>query len=188
MSMKAALIEPYSIRRFAPEDAAEVLNIIHRGLREVNAKDYPADKIAEVCGHFSVETLLKQAETAHMYVAASASDRILGTGTIAPYWGSETESILLTIYVLPELIGHSIGAAIIRSLEQDEFFLRANRIEIPAAVTALGFYRKMGYVFKDGKEIQGNDSLVRLEKRRSWSGQQDSNLRPHAPKARALPD
>ena len=166
MSTKAGMNEEYTIRRFAPEDVAEVRTIILRCLREVNAKDYPADKIAEVCGHFPVETLLKQAETAHMYVAASASGRILGTGSIAPFWGSETESILLTIYVLPELIGHGIGSKIIRTLEGDEFFLRANRIEIPAAITALGFYRKMGYSFKDGKGIQGDDGLVRMEKRK----------------------
>ena len=180
--------EDYTIRRFAPEDVSEVRTIILRCLREVNSKDYPADKIAEVCGHFSLETILKQAETAHMYVAVSASGRILGTGTIAPFFGSETESILLAIYVLPELIGHGIGSGIVRKLEQDAFFLQANRIEIPAAVTALGFYQKMGYVFKDGKGIQGDDGLIRMEKRRCWSGQQDSNLRPHAPKARALPD
>ena len=47
--------DAYSIRRFAPEDAAEVLNIIHRALREVCSKSYPADIIAEVCGRFSIE-------------------------------------------------------------------------------------------------------------------------------------
>lgn len=165
MSTKAAMNEEYTIRRFAPEDVTDVRTIIPRCLREVNAKDYPADKIAEVCGHFSVETLLKQAETAHMYVAVSASGRILGTGTIAPFGGSETESVLLTIYVLPELIGHGIGSEIVRALERDEFFLRANRIEIPAAITALGFYQKMGYSFEDGRGIQGDDGLVRMEKR-----------------------
>ena len=158
--------EEYTIRRFAPEDVTDVRTIILRCLREVNAKDYTSDKIDEVCGHFSVETLLKQAETAHMYVAASASGRILGTGTIAPFFGSETESVLLTIYVLPERIGHGIGTEIIRALEQDEYFLRANRIEIPAAITALGFYQKMGYAFKGGKRIQGEDGLVRMEKRK----------------------
>ncbi len=158
--------ERYSVRRFAPEDVAEVRTIILRCLREVNSKDYPADKIAEVCGHFSVGTLLKQAETAHMYVAESVSGRILGTGSIAPFGGSETESVLLTIYVLPELIGHGIGAEIVWTLEQDAFFLRANRIEIPAAITVLGFYQKMGYAFKDGKRNQGEDGLVRMEKHR----------------------
>ena len=78
--------EAYSIRRFASEDAAEVLNIIHRALREVCSRSYPADIIAEVCDRFSIEP--------------------------------------------------------------------------------------------DSAKMQ----------RKKWSGQQDSNLRPHAPKARALPD
>ena len=158
--------DPYSVRRFAPEDVAEVRTIILRCLREVNAKDYPAEKIAEVCGHFSVEMLLKQAETAHMYVAESVSGRILGTGSIAPFGGSETESVLLTIYVLPVLTGRGIGSEIVRTLEKDEFFLRAKRIEVPSAVNAVDFYRKMGYVFKDSGKIPGNDGLIRLEKRR----------------------
>lgn len=39
--------EEYTIRRFAPEDVAEVRTIILRCLHEVNAKDYPAEKIEE---------------------------------------------------------------------------------------------------------------------------------------------
>ena len=158
--------EAYSIRRFAPEDAAEVLNIIHRALREVCSKSYPADIIAEVCGRFSVEQLVRQGVTAHMYVAESASGGILGTGTIAPYFGSETESVLLTIYVLPDVIGRGIGSEIVRTLEKDEFFLRTNRIEVPSALNAVDFYREMGYVFKGGRKNIGDDGLVRLEKRR----------------------
>ena len=158
--------EAYSIRRFAQEDAAEVLNIIRRALREVCAECYPADIIAEVCSRFSVEQLVRQGAEMHMYVAESASGRILGTGTIAPFWGSETESILLTIYVLPDVIGRGIGSEIVRTLEQDEFFLRANRIEVPSALNAVGFYQKMGYGFKGGREITGDDGLVRLEKHR----------------------
>ena len=158
--------EAYSIRRFAPEDAAQVLNIIHRALREVCSKSYSADIIAEVCGRFSVDQLVRQGAATHMYVAESASGGILGTGTIAPYSGSETESVLLTIYVLPDVIGRGIGSEIVRTLEKDEFFLRANRIEVPSALNAVDFYRKMGYVFKDGGKIIGDDGLVRLEKHR----------------------
>ena len=47
--------EAYSIRRFAPEDTAEVLNVIHRALREVCSKCYPSEIIAEVCDRFSIE-------------------------------------------------------------------------------------------------------------------------------------
>ncbi len=154
-----------TIRRFVPADAGAVQNIIHRGLREINGKDYPAKRIEEYCGYFTVEKIRSQAETAHMYVAVSDDGKVVGTGTIAAFWGSETESILLTIYVLPDLIGQGIGTAVIHALEKDEYFLRAKRIEIPSSVTAVNFYRKMGYGFKDGGEPD-EEGLVRMEKRK----------------------
>ena len=153
-----------TVRRFVPADACEVQNIIHRGLREINGKDYPAKRIEEYCDYFTIEKIRRQAETAHMYVAVSDDGRVAGTGTIASFWGSETESILLTIYVLPERIGTGIGSAIVRALEADEFFLRAKRIEIPSSTTAAGFYRKMGYLPKDGSGSPDDEGLIRMEK------------------------
>ena len=154
-----------TVRRFIPSDAGDVQNIIHRGLREINGRDYPAKRIQEYCGYFTVEKIRSQAETAHMYVAVSNDGRVAGTGTIAPFWGSETESILLTIYVLPDLIGQGIGTAIIQALEKDEYFLRAKRIEIPSSITAVNFYRKMGYGFKDGGKPD-EEGLIRMEKQK----------------------
>ncbi len=158
------MTEKFKIRCFASEDAQEVQMVIHRGLREVNGKDYPAKFIENICARFSIGKILSQADSAHTYVAVSENGKILGTGTIAPYWNSEHESILLTIYVLPDCIGNGIGTAIIKALENDEFFLRAGRIEIPSSITAVGFYRKMGYVPKDGKEVPDEEGLVRMEK------------------------
>ena len=43
------------------------------------------------------------------------------------FWGKQDESILLTIFVLPELHGKGIGRAMIETLEHDEYFLRAKR-------------------------------------------------------------
>jgi len=154
-----------TIRCFAPADADEVQNIIHRGLREINGKDYPEKRIEEYCDYFTIEKIKSQAENAHMYVAVSDDGRVAGTGTIASFWGSETESILLTIYVLPDLIGHGIGTAIIRALEKDEYALRAKRIEIPSSITAVNFYRKMGYGFKDGGKPD-EEGLIRMEKQK----------------------
>lgn len=154
-----------TVRRFIPSDAGDVQNIIHRGLREINGRDYPARRIEEYCDYFTVDKIKSQAETAHMYVAVSNDGRVVGTGTISPFWGSETESILLTIYVLPDLIGQGIGTAIIRALEKDEYALRAKRIEIPSSVTAVNFYRKMGYGFKDGGKPD-EEGLIRMEKQR----------------------
>ena len=157
--------EKITIRRFAETDAETVQNIIHRGLREINGKDYPAELMEEYCNYFTLEKIKNQANSAHMYVAVSG-DEIVGTGSIAPYWGSEKESILLTIYILPEMIGHGVGSAIINTLEQDEYFLRAERIEIPSSVTAVKFYQKMGYGFKNGI-IPDAEGIVSMEKFRN---------------------
>ena len=154
--------EKITIRRFAETDAETVQNIIHRGLREINGKDYPAELIEEYCADFTLEKIKSQAVSAHMYVAVSGN-KIVGTGSIAPYWGSEKESILLTIYVLPEMIGQGVGSAIINALEQDEYFLRANRIEIPSSITAVKFYEKFGYIPENGVEPDA-EGIVPMEK------------------------
>ena len=154
--------EKLLIRLFVESDAGAVQDIIHRGLREINGKDYPAELMEEYCNYFTLEKIKNQANSAHMYVAVSG-DEIVGTGSIAPYWGSEKESILLTIYILPEMIGEGIGSAIINTLEQDEYFLRAERIEIPSSVTAVKFYEKLGYIPKNGVEPDA-EGIVPMEK------------------------
>jgi GNAT superfamily N-acetyltransferase len=98
-----------------------------------------------------------------MYVVCD-NDKIVGCGAIAGYWGSETESVLLTIFVLPEYEGRGIGRKIIETLEKDEFFKHARRIEIPASITACGFYRKMGYTYKNGVTSPDDEGCIRLEK------------------------
>lgn len=154
-----------TIRRFVESDAGAVQNIIHRGLREINIKDYPPELIEEYCKYFTLEKIQSQANSAHMYVAV-ALDEVIGTGSIAPYWGSLTESILLTIYILPEYIGQGVGTAIIKALESDEYFLRANRIEIPSSATAVKFYEKMGYMPKNGTEPDA-EGIIAMEKFRN---------------------
>ena len=154
--------EKLLVRLFVESDAGAVQTIIHRGLREINGKDYPEELIEGYCAYFTLDKIKSQANSAHMYVAI-ADDKVVGTGSIAPYWGSGTESILLTIYVLPERIGQGIGTAIINALEQDEYFLRANRIEIPSSITAVKFYQKLGYSPKNGIEPD-EEGLIRMEK------------------------
>lgn len=68
---------------------------------------------------------------------------------------------------MPEYQKMGIGKKIISSLEADEYFTRANRIEIPASVTAVDFYMHMGYGYKDGvKTFDEEEQVYRLEKHR----------------------
>ena len=77
-----------------------------------------------------------------------------------------TESSLFNIFVLPEYQGKGVGRKIIETLEQDGFFLRAERVEVPASITGVGFYRKLGYEYKNGIDRPDEERLYRLEKNR----------------------
>ena len=57
-----------------------------------------------------------------------------------------------------------VGRKIINTLETDEFYVRASRIEIPASITATEFYRKFGYDYKNGVKELDNEHHYRLEK------------------------
>ncbi|MBR3994258.1 MAG: GNAT family N-acetyltransferase [Clostridia bacterium] len=151
------------IRLFKIEDAIETAQVIAETLRVSNSQDYSNEYIeANITSH-SPEVLIARANEGHMYVVCDNS-RIVGCGAIAGYWGSLTESILLTIFVLPDYQGKGIGRRIIETLEQDEYFLRAKRVEIPASITAVEFYKKMGYDYKNGIAEIDDEQVYRLEK------------------------
>ena len=109
---------------------------------------------------------MQRASWTHFYVVEE-SGSIIGCGAIGPYWGKTDESSLFSIFVHPDHQGKGIGRAIMETLEQDEFALRARRIEIPASITGLPFYQKMGYSFKNGNAEIDEEQLYRLEKIRS---------------------
>ena len=150
-------------RRFEDKDAVEVHSLIIRNFKEVNIKDYGEKAIEELVQTHDVEWLRNIASYANMYVFLHG-EKIVGTGSISSFWGSKTESILLTVFVLPEYHGKGIGRKIIQTLEQDELFLRAERIEIPASITGAEFYRKFGYEYKNGVKELDNEGHYRLEK------------------------
>ena len=152
-----------TIRRFTEQDAAEAAQVIAKTLRISNSADYPPEYIETLIRTHDAAVLNERAEQGHLYVVCDG-DRIVGTGGIAPFWGSETESILLTIFVLPEYQGRGIGRMIIETLEQDEYALRASRIEIPASLTAVQFYRHLGYDCKNGVTEPEDGLMYRLEK------------------------
>ncbi len=152
-----------NIRRFAEQDAKAVSELIIVTIRISNARDYPAELMEELIKTETPEHVLQRASWTHFYVVEE-DGRIIGCGAIGPYWGKEDESSLFTVFVHPDCQGKGIGRAIIEKLEQDEFALRASRIEIPASITGLPFYLKMGYSFKNGNDTMDGDQLYRLEK------------------------
>ena len=151
------------IRYFRDSDAGAVSELIARTLRTTNAKDYSSDYIENQVRQLTPEFLLDRSKWTHFYLVCDGG-KIVGCGAIGPYWGKFDESSLFTIFVLPEYQGRGIGRSIIETLEKDEYFLRARRVEIPASITACEFYRKMGYDYKGGSKAVDDEQLVRMEK------------------------
>lgn len=105
---------------------------------------------------------------------------------IGPYWGSQTESSFFTIFIDPSYKGKGIGRKIIETLENDIYYKRADRVEIPASISGLNFYRHFGYGFKINDKVKGNivddEGEYRLEKypKISYINTTDTyNIRPY---------
>ena len=153
------------IRRFEEKDAGAVSGLIAETLRKTNRKDYSEEYLEDIIRHLQPDDILARAGWQHFYVAEEDAC-VIGCGAIGPYWGREDESSLFMIFVHPEKQGKGVGRALVKTLEQDEYALRARRIEIPASITGLPFYQKMGYTFKNGVDAPDEERLYRLEKYR----------------------
>ncbi len=156
-------MEKYITRRFKEEDAKAVSAMIAKTLITSNSKDYSPEYIEDYINRLTPDYISKRAEFTHFYVVCD-NENIIGCGSVGAWWGKEDESGLFTIFVSPEYQGKGVGRKIIETLEQDEIFLRAGRVEIPASITACEFYKKMGYHYKDGVETVDEEQLIRMEK------------------------
>ncbi|MGB2550818.1 GNAT family N-acetyltransferase [Leuconostoc suionicum] len=155
----------YRVRRFLNTDAELVAQLIAKTMKTTNIKDYSIEYIENDLKSLQADDLIERARQFHCFVIENSDDSsIIGVGSIGPFWGSKTESSLFNIFVDPDYQGHGLGRKIIETLETDEYFLRASRIEIPASKTALHFYQKMGYGFKNGIDEVDSEELYRLEK------------------------
>lgn len=153
------------IRLFSKEDAKETADLIATTLHFSNRADYSNETIEKIRISHSAKALINRTNGSHIYVVCDGK-KIVGCGGISGYLGSKSESILLTIFVLPEYQKRGVGRSILETLEKDEFFLRAERIEIPSSITACEFYKKFGYVYKNNCSVPGTDGCIRLEKYR----------------------
>ena len=157
--------ESLTVRIIEDSDAKAVSDLIRKTISISNKKDYPEDLMDQLIKSETPEHVLQMAGWTHFYVVLEG-DNIIGCGAIGPFWGKEDESSLFTIFVLPEYQGKGVGRLIVETLEKDEYGLRAVRIEIPASITGVPFYLKMGYHYKDGISEPDEEHLIRMEKNR----------------------
>ena len=151
-------MDTVTFRRFRKGDESAVSDVICTTLTICNRKDYSSEFIQENIRSHSPEVIAARAKEAHFYVAM-VGEKVIGCGGITGYWGSTEESYLTSIFVLPDYQGKGVGRKIVETLEADEYFRRAWRTEVDSSLTAVSFYRKMGYEFKNGITAPMNTAL-----------------------------
>lgn len=158
-------METVTLRRFRTGDEFAVSDVICTTLAISNRKDYSPAFIEESISRHSPKVIAERAKDAHFYVAMDG-EPIIGCGGITGCWGSTEESYLTSIFVLPDYQGKGVGRKIVETLEADEYFRRAWRTEVGSSLTAVSFYRKMGYEYKNETADADKYGVVRLEKRK----------------------
>lgn len=151
------------IRLITEKDYKKVADMIARSVsNSAFTKFYPKQSIEYIKESLNKDGVRKRASWTHFYVIEKDNE-IIACGAIGPYYDSKTESSLFSIFVDAKNQGLGFGRKIIETLEKDEYFTRAKRIEIPASMSAIPFYRKMGYEHKNGELIY-DDGHFSLEK------------------------
>lgn len=163
------------IRPYEAGDEAELSGVIRHTLRVSNSGEYSAAYIEESVRSHTPEAIAAQAGEAHFHVACEG-EKIIGCGAITGYWGSETESYIMSVFVLPEYQGRGIGRRIMETLEGDPYFARARRTEVGSSLNAVGFYRRLGYTYKNGVTEPDEYQVVRLEKRKRQAREADGEI------------
>ena len=158
-------MESVTLRRYRKGDEVAVSDVICTTLTISNRKEYSPAFIEENIRSHSPEMIAARARNAHFYVACDG-DTVVGCGEITGYWDSTEESYLTSIFVLPDYQGKGVGRKIVETLEADEYFSRAWRTEVGSSLTAVHFYEKMGYKYKNGVAEPDKYGVVRMEKRK----------------------
>ena len=145
-----------------------VRDLIHKTLRNSNSQYYGCEHIEKLIKRLDGDNLKAKLTQSHYYVAMDELDNIVGCGGITPYWGSETQSVIVLIFVNKDVQCSGIGRTIMNRVLADEYSTRSSEIYVSAAVNAVDFYKKFGFeaLPKEKQTSVDGDVLMTLSRSR----------------------
>jgi GNAT superfamily N-acetyltransferase len=153
-----------NIEPFQTYQAKAVSDLIRRGLLEINAKDYPLEFITSLVDYFSPAQIVENAQVQHIFVALEEG-KVIGTSGLANFGSAEKPNYYgVAVFVEPERQGQGIGKQLVAALEAKAKEIGANKITVRAAIRAERFYEKLGFQYRDGKDILDEKGYYILEK------------------------
>jgi len=126
-----------SIRIFEESDADHVSHVIRVSMMKTNINDYPLSILKPLHDYFTPSKVKILANERYCLIAEVNGD-IVGTGAIE-------HNELKTIFVLPKYQGLGIGKQLIYGLEKYAISKQIKNIKVPASISGIGFYEKVGY-------------------------------------------
>ncbi len=128
----------FEIRLFRPEDAEPAAEMIRETSREVSSNDYPAKVINYLCSRSTPEKMIELGQKRTFFVAI-IENQVIGTATLeGNYVG--------TVFVHPAWFGHGVGKRLMQEIEAAAQQNGIKKITLGASITAVDFYRKLGYI------------------------------------------
>ena len=141
----------------------KLLYIIHRCVKEVNSKDYETWEVEKFLNKFNTAWLSDSILNKHFY-SVQYNGEIIGMGAICRDISQKKQSYFTTIFINPDYYKMGIGKKLIKFLEQDEWCLNSDLIEVPSSKSAHEFYHNLGYEYRTNPHIFKEDGSTIMYK------------------------
>jgi N-acetylglutamate synthase-like GNAT family acetyltransferase len=150
------------IRRFEPDDAKTVSQLIIDNLFSVNIHDYGEEAVRFLAQSYTPELLLEYTQNSETFVALLDSE-IVGTATLQ-------QNYVRNVFVKINQHKQGIGKILMAHIESIASQQKITQLVLRASLSAVVFYEKMGYQ-QIGKEKRQMGSVqiitIEMEKRLS---------------------
>lgn len=124
------------IREFVKEDAYEVSSLIRRSILERDNRDYSLEQIYSIANYYSPDYLLELDDK--IIHVATEQELIIGMCML------KTDQFI--IYILPGFQKKGIGSKLMDFTEKIALKQGLKKIWGVSTLTAVGFYKKIGYI------------------------------------------
>ncbi|MFH1630716.1 MAG: GNAT family N-acetyltransferase [Candidatus Aenigmatarchaeota archaeon] len=127
------------IRKFRKQDAVEVSNLIRACAVKVNSRDYPKKVVDYICSNNTPEKIIERSKDKKRAVfVAVKNGKVIGMAGL-------TDDYVGSMFVDPKSHGHNIGRELLLRVEKLAKRRGVKVLGTPSSLTAVGFYKKMGF-------------------------------------------
>lgn len=144
------------VKKFKNDDAKKISEIIKENLIHVNCKDYEASVIEHMCHYFN-EKRIKEIATKRTVFVAEYNNEIVGIASL------DIDTIL-TVFINRVYHGQGIGKKMMKYIENLAFKENIAILKLPASLTAVNFYKKLGYREVGKHESKEFGKTITMEK------------------------